>query len=399
MIPHFSSEASVTSVSRITINPMRPALLTALLATTLTLAQSPRRVTDEMVREVQRTAILVDTHNDVTSFTVGGFDIAKPGSAHHTDIPRLRAGGVGAVFFAAYVDSKYAKDHTAEHRVLDMIDTVRTDIIAANPTTFSFATSAAEIEAAHRQGKIAALIGIEGGHAIEDDPRALRDFYALGVRYMTLTHTNSNDWADSSGDIDDRTVKHHGGLTDLGRQIVAEMNRLGMMVDISHVADKTFYDVIAASTAPPIASHSSCRALANVPRNMTDDMIVALAKKGGVIQINFNCGFLSQKSADEYSAQLKRGIKGTARKEFPATLEDVVNHIEHVIKIAGIGAVGIGSDFDGVTCTPVGLEDVSKFPALTRALLEKGYSPDDIRKIYGGNTLRLMRAVEHARQI
>jgi membrane dipeptidase len=150
---------------------------------------------------------------------------------------------------------------------------------------------------------------------------------------------------------------------------------------------------------PPIASHSSCRALASVPRNMTDEMIVALAKKGGVIQINFNCGFLSQKSADEYAAQLKRGVKEASRKEFPATLADVVDHIDHVVKIAGIGAVGIGSDFDGVTCTPVGIEDVSKFPALTRALLEKGYSPDDIRKIYGGNTLRLMRAVEHARQI
>jgi membrane dipeptidase len=380
------------------MNPVPPALLIAVLPATFIVAQAPRRVTDEMVREVQRSAILIDTHNDVTSFTVDGFDISKPGSAHHTDIPRLRAGGAGAVFFAAYVDSKYARDHTAEHRALDMIDTIRTDIVAANASTFSLATSAAEIEAAHRQGKIAALIGIEGGHAIADDLRALRDFYALGVRYMTLTHTNTNDWADSSGDMDDRTVKHHGGLTDFGRQVVAEMNRLGMMVDISHVADKTFYDVIAASTAPPFASHSSCRALANVPRNMTDDMIVALARKGGVVQINFNCGFLSQKSADEYTAQRKRGIKGSGQKEFPATLEDVVNHIDHVIKIAGIGAVGIGSDFDGVTCTPAGLEDVSKFPALTRALLERGYSPDDIRRIYGGNTLRLMRAVEHARQ-
>jgi membrane dipeptidase len=362
------------------------------------LREAPRRVTDEMVREVQRTAILIDTHNDVTSRTVDGFDISKPSASGHTDIPRLRAGGVGAVFFAAYVDSKYARDRTAAHRALDMIDIVRHDIVGAHPGAFSFATSAAEIEAAHRQGKIAALIGIEGGHAIEDDPRMLRDFYSLGVRYMTLTHTNTNSWADSSGDIEDRNVKHHGGLTELGRQIVAEMNRLGMMVDVSHVADKTFYDVIEASRAPAIASHSSCRALTNVPRNMTDDMIAALAKKGGVVQINFNCGFISQKSADEYAAQKKRGVKESAQKEFPAALADVVDHIDHVVRIAGIGAVGIGSDFDGVTCTPAGLDDVSKFPALTRALLEKGYSPDDIRKIYGGNTLRLMRAVEHARQ-
>jgi membrane dipeptidase len=375
--------------------PIAAGIVSALVAGAVAVAQAPRRVTDAMVREVQSSALLIDTHNDVTTFTVDGYDISKTGSTHHTDIARLRAGGVGAVFFAAYVDSKYAKDHTAAHRALDMIDTVRHDIVAANPGAFTFATSASEIEAAHRQGKIAALIGIEGGHAIEDDPRALRDFYALGVRYMTLTHTNTNSWADSSGDIEERNVKHHGGLTDFGRQIVAEMNRLGMIVDISHVADKTFYDVIAVAKAPPFASHSSCRALANVPRNMTDDMIVALAKKGGVIQINFNCGFLSQKSADEYAADKKKGVKG---KEYPATLADVVDHIDHVVKIAGIGAVGIGSDFDGVTCTPIGLEDVSKFPALTRALLEKGYSPDDIRKLYGGNTLRLMRAVEHARQ-
>jgi len=378
---------------------MRPILLLVAFAAAIALAQSQRRVTDEMVREVQNSALLIDTHNDVTSFTVDGFDISKTGSTHHTDIARLRTGGVGAVFFAAYVDSKYAKDHTAAHRALDMIDTVRHDIVSANPSVFTFATTAAEIEAAHRQGKIAALIGLEGGHGIEDDPRILRDFYALGVRYMTLTHTNTNNWADSSGDIEDHNVKHHGGLTSFGREIVAEMNRLGMMVDISHVADKTFFDVIEYSKAPPIASHSSCRALANVPRNMTDEMIVALARKGGVIQINFNCGFLSQKSADEYAAQKKRGVKESAQKEFPATLGDVVDHIEHVIKIAGIAAVGIGSDFDGVTCTPAGLDDVSKFPALTRALLEKGHSPDDIRKIYGGNTLRLMRAVEHARQI
>jgi len=215
---------------------------------------------------------------------------------------------------------------------------------------------------------------------------------------MTLTHTNTNNWADSSGDARDRSVKHHDGLTDLGKEIIAEMNRLGMMVDISHVADKTFWDALAVSKAPLIASHSSCRALANVPRNMTDEMIVALAKKGGVIQINFNCGFLSQKSAEAYEEQRRKGVKEAAMKEYPATLADVVEHIDHVVKIAGIGAVGIGSDFDGVTCTPTGLEDVSKFPNLTRALLEKGYTPDDIRKIYGGNTLRLMRAVERARQ-
>ena len=382
---------------------MRAPLLLIPLAAISLFSQQHRTVTDEMVREVTRSTLLIDTHNDVTSRTVKGFNIGKDAAAFPgreaglTDINRLRQGGVGAVFFAAYVAPEYAKDKTAAHRALDMIDTVRHDIVAEHPSDFVFATSAAEIEAAHRQGKIAALIGIEGGHAIEDDPRLLRDFYALGVRYMTLTHTNTNSWADSSGDVRDRAVKHHDGLTDLGREIIAEMNRLGMMVDISHVADKTFWDALAASKAPLIASHSSCRALANVPRNMTDEMIVALVKKGGVVQINFNCGFLSQKSADAYEAQRRKGVKEPAAKEYPATLADVVDHIDHVVKIAGIGAVGIGSDFDGVTCTPAGLDDVSKFPNLTRALLEKGYTPEEIRKIYGGNTLRLMRAVERVR--
>ncbi|MGD1072782.1 MAG: dipeptidase [Bryobacteraceae bacterium] len=379
---------------------MRVAAFILLLAAVSATAQPRRPVTDAMVREVQRSAILIDTHNDVPSRTIDGFDIGPraPTGPHmgHTDIPRLREGGVDAVFFSAYVAANYAKDATAAHRALDMIDTIRHDIVALHPNDFVFATSAAEIEAAHRQGKIAALIGLEGGHAIEDDPRVLRDFYALGVRYVTLTHTNTNDWADSSGDISDRSVKHHDGLTPLGRQMIVAMNQMGMIVDISHVSDKTFRDVLEVAKAPPIASHSSCRALSNVPRNMTDEMIVALAKMGGVIQINFDCEFLSQKSADALRAARARGAKNV--QETPATLADAVEHIDHVVRIAGIGAVGIGSDFDGVTCTPTGLEDVSKFPNLTRALLEKGYSPDDIRKIYGGNTLRLMRAVERVRQ-
>jgi membrane dipeptidase len=247
-------------------------------------------------------------------------------------------------------------------------------------------------------------MGIEGGHAIEDSLRLLRDYYDLGIRYMTLTHTNTNGWADSSGDTDKAGVEHHNGLTPFGKQVVREMNRLGMLVDISHVADKTFWDALQASNAPIFASHSSCRALCNVPRNMTDEMIAALAKKGGVIQINFNCGFLSGKSAaaaknvQESTLPGAQGEDATIaeykKKVPPATLEDVVAHIDHAVKIGGIGAVGIGSDFDGVSCTPMGLEDVSKFPNLTRALLEKGYSEADIRKIYGGNTLRLMRAVE-----
>lgn len=379
----------------------------AILAGTLSLmanAQSPvRKISDAEVQRVHRSALLIDTHNDVTSRTVRGYDIGSRGSDAHTDIQRLRAGGVGAQFFAAYVSAEYAKTNQSAHRALEMIDTIRHDIIGRYPNEFVFAGTAAEIEAAHRTGKIAALIGIEGGHAIEDSPRLLRDFYALGVRYITLTHTNTNGWADSSGDMRNPDVKHHGGLAPLGREIIAEMNRLGIMVDISHVADKTFWDAIEASKAPIIASHSSCRAVTNVPRNMTDEMIAALAKKGGVMQINFACGFLSNEtSRAEEAMERKLGRydeeafrRGFETGEIPrATLADVVAHIEHAVKIGGIGAVGIGSDFDGIPCAPKGLDDVSRFPALTRALLEHGYSAEDVRKIYGGNLLRVMRAVE-----
>jgi membrane dipeptidase len=340
------------------------------------LAAQNHTVSDAEVMRVHHSALLIDTHNDVTSRTVDGFDIGPKAPSGHTDVVRLREGGVGAVFFAVYVSARFVEGNHSANRTLQMIDTVRHDVIVKHPDDFVFATTAAEIEAAHRRGKIAAVMGIEGGHAIEDSLRLLRDYHALGVRYMTLTHSNTNHWADSSGDVTREDVEHHNGLTAFGKDVVREMNRLGMMVDISHVADKTFWDALEVSRTPLIASHSSCRALANVPRNMTDEMIVALAKKGGVVQINFNCGFLT-----------------TAKPEH-ATLADVVAHIDHVKQIAGIGAVGIGSDFDGVECTPVGLEDVSKFPNLTRALLEKGYSAEDIRKIYGGNLLRVMRAAE-----
>ncbi|SRR5579884_2351137 len=352
------------------------------------LTAGPRAVTDAEVMRVQRSAILIDTHNDVPSRTVDGFDIGPRASSGHTDLARLKEGGVGAVFFAVYDAARFTEGNHSANRALQMIDTVKHDIIARYPNDFLFATSAQDIEEAHRRGKIAALMGIEGGHAIEDSLRLLRDYYGLGVRYMTLTHTNTNHWADSAGDLNNPAVEHHNGLTPFGKDVVREMNRLGMMVDISHVADKTFWDALAVSRTPVFASHSSCRALTHVPRNMTDEMIVALARKGGVIDVNFNCGFVSQKSAD---------AEARKEKSIPrATLADVVAHIDHIRQIAGIDAIGIGSDFDGVECTPEGLDDVSKFPNLTRALLEKGYSAEDIRKIYGGNFLRVMRAVEAA---
>lgn len=360
-----------------------------------------RQVSDAEVKKVHASAILVDTHNDVTSRTVDGFDIGKASPDGHTDIPRLKAGGVGAQFFAVYVAGSYARDNRSANRTLQMIDTVRHDIIAKYPETFAFATSADDIERARKHGRIAALMGIEGGHAIEDSLRLLRDYYALGIRYMTLTHSNTNNWADSSGDVT-RPEGKAPGLTAFGKQVVAEMNRLGMLVDISHVSDKTFWDALEASKAPVFASHSSCRSISNIPRNMTDEMIVAMAKKGGLIQINFGCEFISQKSADSspWIRGLRQGGGSTARpadaakNTVPATLEQVIDHIDHVAKIAGVDAVGIGSDYDGIGCVPTGLEDVSKYPNITRALLERGYSAGDIRKILGGNLLRVMRAAE-----
>ena len=364
-----------------------------------------RTVSDAEVQKIHKSTLLIDTHNDITSRTVQDYDIGKAKNDGHTNLTALRQGGVGAQFFAVYVAASYVNGNRSAWRTLEMIDTVRHDIIGRYPNDFVLATTADDIERIHKQGKIAALMGIEGGHAIEDSLRLLRDYYALGIRYMTLTHSNTNGWADSSGDMDKPAVQHHNGLTDFGKQVVREMNRLGMLVDISHVADKTFWDALEVTSAPPFASHSSCRALSNVPRNMTDEMIVALAKKGGVVQVNFSCDFLSQKTADadkEVTAKIaaahaenNQELMAQFRKTIPpATLGDVVAHIDHIVKIAGIQAVGIGSDFDGISCVPQGLEDVSKFPDLTRALLEKGYSAEDIRKIYGGNFLRVMRAAE-----
>jgi membrane dipeptidase len=381
-------------------------------------AQTPRTkpVTDAEVASITRDAILIDTHDDVTSKTVDGYNIGTHNRGGQTDLPRMK-GFLGAEFFAVYVGAEYVEGNHSANRALQMIDTTRTDIIAAHPNDFVFATTADEIVAAHNERKIAALMGIEGGHAIEDSLRLLRDYYALGVRYMTLTHFNTNNWADSQGDFEDTKVKHHNGLTPFGKDVVREMNRLGMMVDISHTADKTFYDALEVSSAPIIASHSSCRAVSNHTRNMTDDMIRALAAKGGTIQINFDCAYLSQRYSDASkpimadlrprfqealkiedpvarAAAIDKLEEESTAKLPPATLADVVAQIDHAVKIGGIDHVGIGTDFDGVGCVPAELSSYDKFPALTRALLEKGYSATDIKKIYGGNILRVMRAVE-----
>ena len=344
----------------------------------------------EKALKLHRDAIVVDTHNDITSaITDEGFDLGARDTSgkNQTDIPRMKEGGLDAEFFAIYVAAKYAKEGGSARRAMEMIDGVY-EQVRRHPESMEMAFTVADIRRIHQSGKVAALMGIEGGHAIEDSLAALRLFYRLGVRYMTLTHTNSNNWADSSGGVGNPATKQHGGLSEFGGAVVREMNRLGMMVDISHVADETFWDCIEVSQAPLIASHSSARALTNVPRNLNDEMLRALAKKGGVVMINFFNGFINTDYA-------KPGQPAPSKAAETATLEMLMQHFEHCIKIAGIDHVGIGSDFDGVDGKlPPGMEDVSKLPTITYELLKRGHSENDVRKVLGENLLRVMSEVE-----
>src|SRR5277367_4963090 len=263
-------------------------------------------------RAIQASAIVVDTHADTPQrFLDEGFDIGStdPNDIGHISLDKVRRGNLGAEFFSIWVDPETNQGHFAKH-TFDLIDSVY-EQAARHPDRMTMAFSVADIERAHKEHKLAALLGIEGGHSIENDMHLLRDYYRLGVRYMTLSWSNTNEWADSSGDINDPKVQHHNGLTDFGKQVVLEMNRLGMMVDISHVADKTFWDAIATTKAPVIASHSSARALCNAPRNMTDDMLRAVAKNGGVVDVNFFSGFLDQNYWDALRAQRKEQAAAT----------------------------------------------------------------------------------------
>ena len=382
-------------------------------------SQSPSSATEdaklrERAMKVHREAIVIDTHNDITSaITNDGFDMgAKDTSGkNQTDIPRMKEGGLDADFFAIYVAAKYAKEGGAARRALDMIDGVY-EQARRHPESLEMAFTSDDIRRIHKTGKVASLMGIEGGHAIEDSLSALRQFYRLGVRYMTLTHTNTNNWADSSGDVTNPNVKHHNGLTDFGREVVREMNRLGMMVDISHVSDKTFWDAIETSQAPVIASHSSARALTDVPRNMTDDMLKAVAKKGGVVMVNFGKSFVNTKYVkpspetqakmdeirNQYSGDLRTMREKLRELQGPpprVPLEMLIEHFAHIAKVAGVDHVGIGSDFDGVGGQlPEGMEDISKLPAITYELLKRGYSDADVKKVLGENILRAMTEVE-----
>ena len=375
--------------------------------------------------KIHQSAIVIDTHNDVTSAILDdGFDMGQSGIVNgriktHTDIARLKAGGMGAQFFAVYVGKDFVNKKAEEgggaaRRALDMIGVVD-DQVAKHPETFEMAYTVDDIRRIRKAGKIAALMGIEGGHAIEDSLYALRNFHRLGIRYMTLTHTNTNNWADSEADLKNPKVKHHGGLNELGKKVVLEMNRLGMMVDISHVADDTMSDVFEVSKAPVIASHSSARAIANHTRNLNDDELRAMAKNGGVVMVNFYDGFIDPKKAEvtfnarakeeEFKQQFPNDPQRVAAEmkqwraqyKFDKTpLSVLLDHIEHIIKVAGVDYVGLGADLDGIPldAAPVGLEDVSKYPVLTYELLKRGHSEADIKKILGENLLRAMAKCE-----
>jgi len=332
---------------------------------------------------IHREAIVIDTHSDVTSRMLDeGFDIGKRASEGHMDIPRMKEGGLDAEFFVIYVSARYAREGGSVRRALEMID-VTYQALQRYPNDIELATSAEDIRRIAKKGKVAVLMGIEGGHAIEDSLGVLRLFHRLGVRYMTLTHTNTNNWADSSGD-----EPKHNGLTEFGRKVVLEMNRLGMLVDVSHVSDKTFFDVIEITRAPIIASHSSARALTNVPRNMSDDMLRAVARNGGVVMVNFASDFLDQNYADavekqraalrpqieafrkryasdppRFRLEIERLFKASAPPRPP--LSKLIDHIDHIVKVAGIDHVGLGSDFDGVDSLPEGLDDCSNLPKIT----------------------------------
>jgi membrane dipeptidase len=368
----------------------------------------------ERARKLHFSSIVLDTHDDTTQrFFSKDFDLGKRNPDGHVDIPRMREGGMNAIFFSIWIDGRIMGP-PAVQKALDQIDAVHENVLKYSKNLV-FCRTAEEVRHAHAQGKIAALIGVEGGHMIGNDIRVLRMFGDLGVRYMTLSHFYNNEWADSSTD-----KPAHNGLTDFGKDIVREMNRQGIMVDISHVSDKTFYDALDVSKAPLIASHSSCRALCNHPRDMSDDMIKALAAKGGVIQINYERSFIDQAYKDAYDKASGGVVEATEKitkecgddsdctsrklaglqKQMESSgalprvsWERIIDHIDHAVKLVGPDHVGLGSDFDGATM-PDGMEDCSKLPKITEALMRKGYKDDDIRKILGGNLLRVMEQTE-----
>jgi membrane dipeptidase len=367
----------------------------------------------ERAKRLHREVPMIDTHNDLPDMILNesGGDLKKMDPdgklSIDTDIPRLKAGLVGGQFFAAYVPSAYIEKGAARY-ALEEIDIIKR--FTAKSPSLQWATTADGIMAAHRAGKIASLIGIEGGHAIENSLGVLRMFYELGVRYMTLTHSGTTPWADAATD-----APKHGGLSPFGEEVVREMNNLGMMVDISHVSDATMLDALRVTRAPVIFSHSSTRALANHVRNVPDSVLALIPKNGGVVMVNIFPGFINQTAAKQTAQVLDKMRE--FQKQYPndpekadkawgewfktltmepGTLNEVADHVEHIVKVAGIDHVGLGADYGSLTVHPKGLEDVSRYPWLTAELLRRGWKDEDVKKFLGLNILRVMRQVEQA---
>jgi len=371
---------------------------------------------------VHASAIVIDTHADTPQrFVDEHWDFTDPLNGGMLNYDSAKKGNLNAQFFSLWVDPGQYPANASARRTLELIDGTL-EQVRKHSDLLTLCTTADQIVAAHNAGKFCVMMGIEGGHSIENSLGLLRDYYRLGVRYMTLAWSNTNDWADSSGDIDDPAVTHHNGLTPFGKDVVREMNRLGMMVDISHVSDKTFWDALETSRAPIIASHSSARALTAAPRNLTDDMIRAIAKKGGVVMVNFYPAFIDenwrkawndskaerQKEQDALEAEYK--AKGEPVPFYAsdkidrkyaamigrAPFDSLIDHFDHIIKVAGVDHVGIGTDFDGIPVPPDKIDSAADLPKITAALMTRGYTAEDMKKILGGNLLRVMREVEAA---
>ncbi len=373
-------------------------------------AQTPDRRFEGLMRDI----LIVDTHVDTPWYMVDeAYSLGEEHRYYEADIPRLKKGHAGAIFFGVAVQPQDFPPQLWIPRALELIDAVHQQASQFSKE-IELARTSADIERIRKAGKIAVLLSLEGGHIIQDSLAVLRDYYRLGVRYMTLAHFKTNNWADSGTD-----ASVHNGLSNYGKDIVREMNRLGMMVDISHVSDKTFFDALAVTKSPVIASHSDVRAVTDIPRNMTDDMLKALARNGGAIFINFNAPYVNRKANEVFAPnrdkrdkeiadmmalnpgnprrwEMKRAIQQRYRSLLPPVdIKDVLQHIDHAVKVAGADHVGIGSDYDGISgMAPAGLEDVSKYPAIVRGLIGMGYSDSDIRKVMGLNLMRIMRANE-----
>lgn len=392
---------------------MRPALLSLLLVLPMALPAQGEDAALAHARRLLANRPIIDGHNDLpweirvrpeSSMDIDKYPL-RTRAPGHTDFARLKTGGVGGQFWSVYIPGE-AKDSGYARMQLEQLDVVRR-MIAKYPDVLQLALSADDVVAARKAGRVASLIGLEGGHAIENSLGVLRMYYTLGARYLTLTHNVTTDWADAALD----TAKH-GGLTDFGRDVVREMNRLGMIVDLSHVSPATMSDALDVSVAPVMFSHSSARAILDVGRNVPDSILARMPKNGGVIMVTFVSGFITDRGMSEWNRLEREALAGItdtsarhrARESFEkqhprprATVADVADHIEHVRKMAGVDHVGLGGDYDGTTELPVGMDDVSTYPVLFAELIRRGWSDADLLKLAGGNILRVLREVERSR--